>query len=160
MATTTLVLLFLAGGLILLAGLVLVVPAIRRPIISRPVMKFMAKVLPSMSDTERIALEAGTVWWDAELFSGRPDWRGMLATQLPGLSRQEEAFLSGPVERVCAMTDDWQTTLDHDLAPEVWPIRLAFFQIALPFFPRTLSISSTGDCCIVLICFTPKFRNV
>ncbi|MCZ6600132.1 MAG: acyl-CoA dehydrogenase, partial [Acidobacteria bacterium] len=102
MATTILVLLFLGGGLILLAGLVLAVPALRRPVISRPVMKFMAGVLPSMSDTERIALEAGTVWWDAELFSGRPDWRGMLATQFPGLSRQEEVFLSGPVEKVCA----------------------------------------------------------
>jgi acyl-CoA dehydrogenase len=134
MATTILVLFSLAGGLILLAGLVLAVPSMRRPVISRPVMKFMAGVLPRMSDTERVALEAGTVWWDAELFSGRPDWRGMLATRLPGLSRQEEAFLSGPVEKVCAMTDDWQTTLDHDLAPEVWAFlrEHGFFGMIIP----------------------------
>lgn len=134
MATTIQVLLFLPVGLILLASLVLAVPAMRRSVISRPVMKFMAGVLPRMSDTERIALEAGTVWWDAELFSGRPDWRGMLATRLPGLSRQEEAFLSGPVEKICAMTDDWQTTLDHDLAPEVWTFlkENGFFGIIIP----------------------------
>jgi acyl-CoA dehydrogenase len=134
MDTTLMILLAAAGSLLVLAGLVFLIPAVRRPLVSRPVMRVMAGVLPAMSETERAALAAGTVWWDADLFSGRPDWDRMLGTQLPGLSRQEEAFLSGPVDRLCAMVDDWQTTLDSDLAPEVWDFlkEHGFFGMIIP----------------------------
>jgi acyl-CoA dehydrogenase len=134
MDTTLVVFLAVVAALVLLGGLVFLVPGLRRPLISRPVMRLMAGVLPAMSDTERAALAAGTVWWDADLFSGRPDWARMLETPLPGLSRQEEAFLAGPVDRLCAMVDDWQTTLDSDLAPEVWDFlkENGFFGMIIP----------------------------
>jgi len=134
MDTTLVVLLAAAAVLLALGGLVLLVPGLRRPLISRPVMRVMAAVLPAMSATERAALQAGTVWWDADLFSGRPGWDRMLGTPLPGLSRQEEAFLAGPVDRLCAMVDDWQSTLDSDLSPEVWDFikENGFFGMIIP----------------------------
>ena len=71
--------------------------------------------------TEREALEAGSVWWDGELFSGRPDWQRLLAMPSSRLSREEQAFLDGPVEELCRMLDDWRITHeDRDLPPEVW----------------------------------------
>ena len=82
-------------------------PPLRRALVSGVAMRRMAKVLPKLGDTERIALEAGTVWWDAELFSGRPDWKKLLAFQLPPLRPEEQAFLDGPVEELCRALDDW-----------------------------------------------------
>jgi len=74
-----------------------------------------------MSQTEREALEAGTVWWDAELFSGHPKWETLLQTPVPTLSAAEQAFLDGPTENLCRLVDDWRITEDwHDLPTEVW----------------------------------------
>ena len=79
------------------------------------------KVLPPMSQTEREAIEAGTVWWDGELFSGRPDWKRLLATPAPTLTPEEQRFLDHEVEELCAMVTDWETTNVHrDLPPAVW----------------------------------------
>ncbi|MCH7944084.1 MAG: acyl-CoA dehydrogenase, partial [Proteobacteria bacterium] len=91
MTTTTIILLLLAAGLIAL----FVVPAIRRAVISAPIMKIVGRALPAMGDTERIALEAGTVWWDGELFSGKPDWSKLLDFKIKPLSEEEQAFLDG-----------------------------------------------------------------
>ena len=73
-----------------------------------------------MGETERIALEAGTVWWDGELFSGKPDWRRLLSFRPQALSEKERAFLDGPVEELCRRLDDWQVWQDRDLPEEVW----------------------------------------
>ncbi|MGH8711919.1 MAG: acyl-CoA dehydrogenase, partial [Burkholderiales bacterium] len=79
------------------------------------------KVLPQVSQTEREALDAGTVWWDGDLFSGKPDWRKLLAVPKPQLTPEEQAFLDGPVEQLCAMLDEWRITHElYDLPPEVW----------------------------------------
>ncbi|CSB59827.1 Acyl-CoA dehydrogenase%2C short-chain specific [Vibrio cholerae] len=79
------------------------------------------KVLPAMSQTEKEALEAGTVWWEAELFKGKPDWKKLHNIQAPKLSAEEQAFLDGPVNEVCAMVSDYQVTHElADLPPEVW----------------------------------------
>ena len=82
------------------------VPALRRQWLSKPALKAFRQVMPSMSQTERDALEAGSVWWDGELFSGRPDWRALLDTPPPGLNAEEQAFVDGPAEVLCRMLDD------------------------------------------------------
>jgi len=115
-----------AGWLIvsLLPGLVLLalsMPGVRRTLISAPAYGMVKKILPRVSRTEQEALDAGTVGWDAELFSGRPDWSKLTAIRPLTLTEEEQAFLDGPVEEVCAMIDDWETRNDRaDLAPQVW----------------------------------------
>lgn len=130
MTTLTLILLLLGAGLIALFG----VPMIRRPIISAPIMKMVGRALPTMGETERIALEAGTVWWDGELFSGKPDWRKLLDFDIKPLTDEEQAFLDGPCEELCRMLDDWQINQDRDLAPEIWSFikDQGFFGIIIP----------------------------
>ncbi|MEM9529837.1 MAG: acyl-CoA dehydrogenase [Pseudomonadota bacterium] len=92
----------------------------RRQLISDPALGWFRKVLPSLSDTEREALEAGTVWWDAELFSGAPNWEELLATPKPALRPDEQAFMDGPVDELCAMLDDWEIREDANLPEPVW----------------------------------------
>ncbi len=93
---------------------------LRKRTISAPLLSWYRKVLPPMSNTEREAIEAGTVWWDADLFSGRPDWEKLRALPRPTLSAEEQAFVDGPTDALCRMLDDWQITRDGDLPPEVW----------------------------------------
>ncbi len=94
---------------------------LRRQAFSRPLMNWFNRVLPPMSETERAAIDAGTVWWDAELFTGRPDWQKLLGTPPPRLSEEEQAFLDGPVETLCGMLNDWRITHElNDLPVEVW----------------------------------------
>jgi len=98
----------------------LVLPQWRRKVFSGPVFKWFQRTLPPMSQTEREAIDAGTVWWDGELFSGRPDWRTLLAYPAPKLTEEEQAFLDGPTEELCAMVSDWQIGQDLDLPAEAW----------------------------------------
>lgn len=107
---------------LLLAGaIVLGVTPLRRRLLSDPMLTWFRKVLPQVSQTEQEALDAGTVWWDGELFSGRPDWTRLHSYPKPTLSAEEQAFLDGPVDRLCAMLDDWQVTHElNDLPPEAW----------------------------------------
>ena len=89
--------------------------------ITTPVLKLFKKVSPKMSETEREAIDAGSVWWDGELFSGKPKWKKLRKLQLPRLSEEEQAFLDGPVDELCSMLDDWQITHEQcDLPEEVW----------------------------------------
>ena len=108
---------------------------IRREHISKPLLKLFAKVTPQLSDTERTALEAGTVGFEGQLFSGKPDWSELLSQPVPRLSDQEQAFMDGPVEQLCAMIDDWQITHElADLPPEVWEFlkKNKFFGMIIP----------------------------
>jgi len=94
---------------------------IRRVLVSRPLLSFFRRILPQVSQTEQEALEAGTVWWDGELFSGRPDWGKLLGYPKPALTAGERAFLDGPVEELCAMLHDWEISHElQDLPPQVW----------------------------------------
>ncbi len=108
--------------LVVLTGLACVsVAPIRRKLLTRPLLNKMRKNLPPISQTEREALEAGNTWWDAELFTGQPDWRKLKQLPASALSAEEQAYLDGPVETLCAMLDDWEIThRRHDLPPEVW----------------------------------------
>ncbi len=93
----------------------------RRDRITRPIFAWAQKALPRLSQTEREALKAGEVWWDAELFSGNPDWSRLLAVRPPKLTPEERKFIDGPCRELCGMLDDWSTNqIDADLSPEVW----------------------------------------
>jgi len=103
--------------------------------LTEPLFYHMKKALPSMSETERSALEAGSIWWDAELFQGNPDWEKLLNTPPPSLTDEETAFLKGPVETLCSMLDDWEITHKfNDLSPETWDFIKSnkFFGMIIP----------------------------
>src|SRR3954469_20811997 len=116
-ATTNLVL----GTVFVLLAALVNVPWLRRLAFTNHVLAVYRRILPDMSQTEKEAIDAGSVWWDADLFSGKPDWDKLLAVRAPRLSPEEQAFLAGPVEELCAMCDDWQITHElQDLPPHVW----------------------------------------
>src|SRR5512145_1192322 len=92
----------------------------RRDLLTRWLMPVIARMLPKLGETEREALEAGTVWWDGELFRGSPDWRKLLDFPVAELSDAERAFLDGPVEEICRDLDDWEVFLRGDLPPAIW----------------------------------------
>ncbi|MCG7488616.1 acyl-CoA dehydrogenase FadE [Vibrio sp. Of14-4] len=126
--TTTLLLLSVFGAagsvswiLFIASAAVLTIPSIRQSLISKKALTVFRKVLPEMSQTEKEALDAGTVWWEAELFKGKPNWNALHDIRAPELSAEEQAFLDGPVSEVCAMVNDYQVTHElADLPPEVW----------------------------------------
>lgn len=96
-------------------------PSIRKQYLSKPALNLYRKIMPEMSSTERDAIDAGTVWWDGEIFSGNPNWNNLHAIPEARLSPEEQAFLDGPVETVCSMVNDWDVTHRRtDLPPEVW----------------------------------------
>jgi acyl-CoA dehydrogenase len=127
------------------------VPAIRRRLVSTHLMRLARASMPRMSDSERIALEAGTVWWDGELFSGRPDWRELLDFKVKPLSPREQAFLDGPVNELCRLIDDWQITQSRDLPREVWEFLKAkrFFGMIIPEEYGGLGFSAIGHSAVV-----------
>ena len=115
--------------------LVYTVTPLRRQLLMRPALTLVRRILPPMSSTESEALEAGTTWWDADLFSGKPDWNKLLAFPLPSLAAEEKAFIAGPVETLCAMLDDWVIKHElRDLPPEVWSYmrEQGFFGMIIP----------------------------
>ncbi|HET6783218.1 MAG TPA: acyl-CoA dehydrogenase, partial [Pseudoxanthomonas sp.] len=110
-----------AAVLVALIAVPLLIPSIRKPLVTAPLLKFFRKVLPPLSQTERIALETGSVGFEGELFTGDPDWNKLLNYPKPQLSAEEQAFLDGPVEELCRMTNDWEITHVYaDLPPELW----------------------------------------
>jgi len=107
----------------------------RRDFISKPIFRWAGRALPQLSATEREAIEAGDVWWDADLFGGNPDWTKLLNFPPARLSTQEQAFLDGPVEEICRMLDEWQINWElGDLPPGVWDFLKAkkFFAMIIP----------------------------
>ncbi|KQT26909.1 MULTISPECIES: acyl-CoA dehydrogenase [unclassified Bradyrhizobium] len=107
----------------------------RRDTVTKPIFSWARGVLPSMSDTEREALEAGDVWWDADLFTGNPDWSKLLKVPQAVLTDEERAFLNGPVDELCAMLDEWKIFWEwRDLPPDVWHFvkREKFFGMIIP----------------------------
>ncbi|PKB23462.1 acyl-CoA dehydrogenase [Janthinobacterium sp. 64] len=93
---------------------------VRRALLAPRLLALFKRILPTMSDTERDALEAGTTWWDAELFSGRPDWTKLHAYGRATLTAEERHFLEHDVERLCELVNDWETQQQLDLPPPAW----------------------------------------
>jgi len=111
------------------------IPPLRQQLISRRVLDLFRSLMPPLSETERAALEAGSTWWDAELLSGKPDWRVLMEQPAPALSKDEQAFVDGATEELCRMLDDWQITHeDNDLPPKVWAFlkKHGFFGMIIP----------------------------
>ncbi len=138
---------------LLLAGLWLLnVRPLRKAAITRPFMKAYLRLLPRMSQTEKEALEAGTVWWDGELFTGDPRWQKLLAAKPPQLTAEEQAFLDGPCMQLCAMLDDWNITHERgDLPPAVWEFlkTRGFFAMIIPKKYGGLEFSAYAHSCVL-----------
>ena len=112
----------------------LLLPDMRRKVFTAPLFNWFQKTLPPMSQTERDAIDAGTVWWDGELFSGRPDWNQLLAYPKAQLTEEEQAFIDGPTEALCAMVSDWDIGQRMDLPPQAWAHikEHGFFALIIP----------------------------
>jgi acyl-CoA dehydrogenase len=137
-----------------LAVLVLLnIDAVRIQFITRPFLRTYRRMLPSMSQTEKDALEAGTVWWDGELFTGGPDWEKLLSAAAPKLSAEEQAFLDGPCEELCRMVDDWDITHRRaDLPPHIWDYlkTKGFFAMIIPKKYGGLEFSAYAHSCVLV----------
>jgi acyl-CoA dehydrogenase len=109
--------------------------SLRRRLLSKPLMGWYKSVLPSLSDTEAQALEAGDTWWEADLFHGKPDWDRYAGFASHGFTDEEQAFLDGPVAELCGMLNDFEIEHEHmDLPEEVWAFmkRHKFFGMIIP----------------------------
>lgn len=126
--------------------------SLRKPLITRPFMRAYLRLLPAMSQTEKEALEAGTVWWDGELFTGAPNWRKLMLAQRPQLSSAESEFLDGPCEELCRMLDEWHITHElGDLPPQVWEFLKSrgFFAMIIPKKYGGLEFSAYAHSCVL-----------
>jgi acyl-CoA dehydrogenase len=125
----------LLGLFVVLIALPLNLTPLRRALFAAPLLKLFKRVLPRISETEQVALDAGTVGFEGELFAGKPDWSKLLSQPKPQLSAEEQAFLDGPCEELCRMVDDWHITHEiADLPPEIWDYvkRKGFFAMIIP----------------------------
>lgn len=140
-------------ALFIVTAALLNLPPLRRSVISNHILAIFRKIMPSMSDTEREALEAGTVWWDGELFSGRPKWKKLLSVPAPSLTAEEQAFLAGPVEELCRLLDDWNITHERrDLSEDAWRYikEQRFFGMIIPKQYGGLEFSALGHSTVVM----------
>jgi len=142
-----------ANGIVAVTLMGFAIKPLRRLLISDRLYGWFRRVMPSVSDTEQEALDAGTVWWDAQIFSGRPRWRSLLKVPAPSLSEKEQAFLDGPVDELCRMLDDWEICDKHrNLPSEVWDFILEkrFFGLIIPEAYGGLGFSAQANSAIVL----------
>ncbi|PSQ93959.1 MAG: acyl-CoA dehydrogenase, partial [Proteobacteria bacterium SW_6_67_9] len=125
---------------------------LRQRVLSAPARARIRGVLPPMSDTEREAIEAGTVGWEGQLFRGEPDWDALLGARAPRLTEAEQRFLDGPVEELCRMLDDWQISQAQDLSDEVWRFlrKHRFFGMIIPTEYGGLAFSAYAHSQVVL----------
>ncbi|WP_372636128.1 acyl-CoA dehydrogenase [Fodinibius sp.] len=137
------------GALVLLFN----IKAIRRTVLTGPLMKLLDTLnfLPVISETERTAIEAGNVWVDAELFSGKPDLERLASESYPELSDDEQAFLEGPVEELCSMVDDWDVYVRKGFTDEVWDYMREhkFFGLIIPEEYGGYNFSATAHSAII-----------
>jgi acyl-CoA dehydrogenase len=126
-------------------------PPLRRHVVSRFIMPAFARVLPRLGETERIALDAGTVWWDADLFAGIPPWQKLLDFRIKAPSAEEQAFLEGPVEELCRRINDWDVQQQRDLPPDIWTFikEQRFFGMIIPKEYGGLGFSAIGHARVI-----------
>ncbi len=135
------------------ALLLLNIRPLRLRLVTRPFLRSYRRLLPTMSATEREALDAGTVWWDGELFTGGPNWQKLMSAKVPTLTAEEQAFLDGPCEDLCAMLDDWDIThVRADLSPQVWSFikSSGFFAMIIPRRYGGLEFSAYAHSCVLI----------
>jgi acyl-CoA dehydrogenase len=141
-------LLWVSFGLMIVPNMI----ELRREKITKPLLNVYRTMLPSMSDTEREALEAGNVWWDGELFSGMPNWDRLMSFPAPRLSEEEQNFLDGPCDELCRMLDEWE--IGHELADlpkPVWDyiIEHRFFAMIIPKQYGGLGFSAYANAIVI-----------
>ncbi len=144
--------LFLFGASLFgLAAVVTGVPALRRDLITSRLLPRVAPLLPRMSDTERIAIEAGSVWWEGEFYGGAPRWKRLLNFGVRELSAREQAFLDGPCETACRMVSDWEVNRAGDLPEELWEYvkRQGFLGMIIPEEFGGLGFSAAAHSAVV-----------
>lgn len=128
-------------------------PFIRKSLLTTPLFHLLKrlKLLPEISQTERIALRAGNNWIEKDLFSGSPNFKKIFKESYPKLSQKEKAFVASKVNKLCEMTDDWQTFQDNDLPPKVWNYlkKEKFFGMMIPKKYGGLQFSPLGQSTIV-----------
>jgi len=142
-----------ANGIVAVVLIGFCITPLRRLLISDRLYGLFRKALPRLSTTEQEALEAGTVWWDAELFSGRPRWKSLLKVPAPKLSEEEQAFLDGPVEELCRLVDDWDICDTHRRLPDpVWAFlrEHRFFGLIIPKAYGGLEFSAQAHSAVVM----------
>jgi len=114
--------------------LLFLITPIRRALVSSIVMKILGPIMPTISETEKTAIESGSVWAEAELFSGKPDFKKLMAESYPTLTKEEEAFLNGPVDELCSVIDDWEVWEGRELPQAAWDVikRERFLGMIIP----------------------------
>ena len=141
------------AALFVVVAAVFNIPQLRRQLVSAPLLRFYRSSMPEISQTERDALEAGTTWWDAELFTGKPDWKKLLEFPQATLSAEEQAFLDGPVEALCGMLNDYEIdNRTRDLPTEAWDLikREGFFGMIIPKEYGGKAFSQYGHAAVVM----------
>ncbi|MEX1122368.1 MAG: acyl-CoA dehydrogenase, partial [Balneolales bacterium] len=137
-----------------LASVLLLIPPVRRNLMTSGIMKLMKALdfLPVISQTERTAIEAGTVWVEGELFSGKPDFKRMMKENYAGLTAEEQAYLDGPVEELCAMANDWDIFRNKEFDLKIWEYikKEKFFGLIIPKKYGGLEFSASANSAVVL----------
>ena len=130
----------------------MITSSLRQKLVSAPLLGFVRRVLPPISETERAALDAGTVWWDAELFSGNPDWSRLLSAPPGVLSGREQSFLDNETEELCGMLDDWRISTDLALPDDAWTFMRdkGFFGMIIPTEYGGLGFSAAAQSAVVV----------
>ena len=130
----------------------MITSSLRQRLVSAPLLGFVRRVLPPISETERAALDAGTVWWDAELFSGNPDWSRLLSAPPGVLSGREQSFLDNETEELCGMLDDWRISTDLALPDDAWTFMRdkGFFGMIIPTEYGGLGFSAAAQSAVVV----------
>jgi acyl-CoA dehydrogenase len=139
--------------IILILIMLLCIAPLRRVFLVKPFLAYLSTILPPISETEKIVLEAGDMWWEKELFRGHPDWKALHSISLSNLTHEEEAFINDQVEMLCSMLDDFNIlTVEHDLPPAVWEFlkKQKFFGMVIPKKYEGLGFSALAHSSIVL----------
>lgn len=139
--------------IILILIMLLYVTPLRKAFLVKPFLAYLSTILPVISETEKIVLEAGDMWWEKDLFRGRPDWKALHNISLSNLTREEEAFINDQVETLCSMLDDFNIlTVEHDLPFSVWEFlkKQKFFGMVIPKKYEGLGFSALAHSSIVL----------
>lgn len=126
---------FICWLLYLAPALFVNLSGLRRQKVIAPMLSFLRSQMPTISRTEREALEAGNTWWEKELFCGRPNWRNLFAIKKPTLSSEEQTFIDNQVERLCGLINDWEIVYDYkNLPTPVWDFlkQEKFFGMVIP----------------------------
>ncbi|MDF1881659.1 acyl-CoA dehydrogenase [Sulfurimonas sp. MAG313] len=134
-------------------NLIILIPDIRKNLISKHLVSLINKLhlMPSISETEKTALRAGTIWVDGEFFSGKPNFDTIFKENYPSLSEEEQEFLDTKADEVCKMTNDWEVFRDRDLPKDVWQYLKdeKFFGMIIPKSYGGLGFSALGHSAVI-----------